>query len=69
MIYDYRKPPKYIETPGGPGKLMNYDPNTKTVTVFVKTEAGERLFVYPAEFCYIPMVKGATPITRNAGVA
>jgi len=60
MIYDYRKPPKYIETPGGPGKLMNYDPNTKTVTVFVKTEAkteaGERLFIYPAEFCYIPTV-------------
>lgn len=56
MIYDYRKPPKYIETPGGPGKLMSYDPNTETVTAFVKMKTDERLFIYPAALCYIPTV-------------
>lgn len=45
----------WIETPGGPGKFVDFDPTAGTVTV----EHDYRYLVeYPAGVCYVPAGEG-----------
>ncbi len=48
MVYDNTA--GIIETPGGPGRFVEFDGNYKTVTVELDNR---HLVIYPAEMCYI----------------
>lgn len=48
MIYDADA--GYIETPGGPGRFIEYDGTTKTVTVEMDNWCR---VIYPASLCFI----------------
>jgi len=44
----------FIETPGGPGKFIEYDGTTKTVKVEMDYAA---MVIYPGELCFVEVKK------------